>query len=167
MATNKPGDFFLGVIDFFGILLPGAVLLFLQGEYISTLIPNVSKLSDRGTAFWISFLIASYLLGHLLHGAGELLTILRNKYLKTYQKRDKNCAMFNKVSEAIKESKTFPEDPPKGHRNRTFHRALNFVRLKSPDAVAEIERQTASYKLFRSLTMVFLWDLFISLLVWG
>src|SRR5438552_14861287 len=35
--SEKPGDFFLGVIDFFGILVPGIALLALQGSTLAHL----------------------------------------------------------------------------------------------------------------------------------
>ena len=32
--NQKPGDLLLGLIDFFGILIPGAILAFLHGDFI-------------------------------------------------------------------------------------------------------------------------------------
>ena len=46
-----------------------------------------------------------------------------------------------------------------------FNAAFSFVRLKSPSALAEVERQAAEYKLFRSLTLVFLLDGLLAALV--
>src|SRR5260370_550536 len=59
----KPGDFFIGVIDFFGILLPGAVLLFLRGQWLSQIL-------GLNQTMWVVFFFASYVLGHFLVGAG-------------------------------------------------------------------------------------------------
>ena len=46
-----------------------------------------------------------------------------------------------------------------------FNFAFSFLRLQAPAAVAEVERQAAEYKLFRSLTLVFLLDLTFTLVV--
>ena len=51
--------------------------------------------------------------------------------------------------------------PPEVPDNRTnvFYSAFSFIRINSPKAMAELERQTAEYKLFRSLTLLFLLDI--------
>jgi hypothetical protein len=60
----KPGDFFVGVIDFFGILVPGAVLLFLDRDCA---VNSVSlPLTGNQTALWVVFLVGSYVVGHFL-----------------------------------------------------------------------------------------------------
>ncbi len=40
-----------------------------------------------------------------------------------------------------------------------FHSAYSFICIHSPDALAELERRAAEYKLFRSLTLLFLLDI--------
>ncbi len=147
----KPGDFFLGVIDFFGILVPGAVLLFLHGEW---LVDQVGvRLQRQEMPVWVPFLLGSYVLGHFLLGAGVPL----NRLLRLFRPEHSD-AFYNEVRKTI-------DLPPGVRANRTdaFYRAYSFVRLKSPSALEEVERQMADYKLFRSLTLVFLLDL---LLVW-
>ena len=147
----KPGDFFIGVIDFFGILVPGAVLLFLHGE---SLVNSLGlQLAQNQTALWVVFLLGSYVLGHFLLGIGVPL----NRLLR-FSRRLSKDKFYNEVKEII-------SLPPQVEKNRTdaFYRAYSFVRLRSPSALAEIERQMADYKLFRSLTLVFGLDL---LLVW-
>src|SRR5262249_1798853 len=67
-AMVKPSDFFIGVIDFFGILVPGAVLLFLDGHWLQRAL-NLHLPSGR-VEQWAVFLVGSYVLGHFLLGAG-------------------------------------------------------------------------------------------------
>jgi hypothetical protein len=43
-------------------------------------------------------------------------------------------------------------------RTAAYYRAYSYVRLHSAAAITEIDRQTAEYKLFRSLALVFLLD---------
>jgi len=143
----KPSDFFIGVIDFFGILVPGATLLFLYRERL----PEALKLhlgSDRAT-WWAAFLVGSYVVGHFLLGIGVPL----NRLLRFFRPESKD-RFYNEVKQAIKL-------PPGLRENRTdaFYRAYSFVRMNNnPAALAEIERQMADFKLFRGLTLVFLLD---------
>src|SRR5260370_738238 len=74
----KPGDFFIGVIDFFGILLPGAVLLFLRGQWLSQIL-------GLNQTMWVVFFFASYVLGHFLVGAGGYFSRLHRFYLPEHK----------------------------------------------------------------------------------
>lgn len=152
----KPGDFFIGVIDFFGILVPGAVLLFLQRPFFSSLFSDeIIDFADDPATFWVAFFFASYVMGHLLLGMGVPLNGLLRVYLP--EKKDE----FYK--EAL-ETGTLSQ--PCKTRADAFHRAYSFILLKSSSALVEIERQMADYKLFRSLTLVFAIDFFLTAF-WG
>jgi hypothetical protein len=68
-----PQKFFIGLMDFFSILLPGAVLTFLFMDQIGpTVLGNRYPLRDAGQA-WAVFLFASYLSGHLVFLLGSWL----------------------------------------------------------------------------------------------
>src|SRR5262249_45525746 len=54
--------------------------------------------------------------------------------------------------------------PAKDDRTNVFYRAFAYIRLKSPSGLAEIERQMAEYKMFRSLILVFALDAIIQAL---
>jgi hypothetical protein len=70
MPELKPTDFFLGLVDFFAILLPGAILCYLLLPlYRTYLAPDLEPLNDPAMA-WVAFGIASYAAGHLLHQLG-------------------------------------------------------------------------------------------------
>jgi hypothetical protein len=62
----------------------------------------------------------------------------------------------------VKDRISLPDLVPKTPMN-AFYAAYAFVRLKSPDALSEIDRQMADYKLFRGLTIVFALDLLFTL----
>ena len=143
----KPGDFFLGIIDFFGILVPGAVLLFLHGERLAAHLGL--RLDNDPAATWAAFFVGSYVLGSFLLGFGFLL----NRLLRLYQPETTDH-YYNEVKGAIK----LP-DGVKKNRTDAFYRAYSFVRISnSQSALAEIERQMADYKLFRGLAVVFFFD---------
>jgi len=147
-AMYKPGEFFIGVIDFFGILVPGAVLLFLDGSRL----PDVLQLPPLGdpTLQWAAFLVGAYVLGHFLLAAGVPL----NRTLRFYKSANKDRFYQSAKKHLIVHSTTEEQA-----RTDTFYLAYASVRLKSPAAAAEIERQMADYKLFRSLAIVFALDL--------
>jgi hypothetical protein len=142
----KPGDFFVGVIDFFGILVPGAVLLYLHGESLAGAVGL--RFTQNPASTWGVFLVGSYILGHFLLGIGVPLSKLLRLYRP--EKKDK---FYQEVEERIKL-------PPGIAKNRTdvFYRAYSCVRIANSSATTEIERQMADYKLFRGLTLVFFFD---------
>lgn len=71
----KPSDFFIGLVDFIALLLPGAILgylLVLLG-WGSNLGGLVAPLVADPAAGWAAFLILAYVLGHVLHHLGGFL----------------------------------------------------------------------------------------------
>jgi len=61
--TFKPSDLFVGIVDFFSVLLPGAVLAFaLQLAKVGFIESQLVNRSQQTK--WIVFVLASYLLGH-------------------------------------------------------------------------------------------------------
>lgn len=65
----KLSDFYVGVVDFFSVLLPGALLAFLfrdsyvWREIIGPTLPSIQE----GLQEWAVFIVASYLLGHFVN----------------------------------------------------------------------------------------------------
>lgn len=59
-----PHKFFIGLMDFFSILLPGALLTYVLGDRYAQL---------AGAQAWATFLFANYLFGHLLFLLGSRL----------------------------------------------------------------------------------------------
>jgi hypothetical protein len=52
-VAYKPGDFFLGVIDFFGILVPGAILMYLHGDRLLVLLGG-QPILDGQVSRWVA-----------------------------------------------------------------------------------------------------------------
>jgi hypothetical protein len=69
----EPRKFFIGLMDFFSILLPSALLTYLlMGEVGPAVLGDrYSKLA--GAKAWAAFLFASYLFGHLVFLLGSWL----------------------------------------------------------------------------------------------
>ena len=68
----EPQKFFIGIIDLFSMLLPGAVIAYLakQSGIVATMIPLEIGPGAEG---WLAFFFASYLIGHLVFLAGAKL----------------------------------------------------------------------------------------------
>lgn len=144
----KPGDFLIGIIDFLGILLPGAVLVALHGSYFVQKF-NLQMSTAGQTSRWIIFFVSSYIIGHFLLGIGVPL----NRLQRIYAAEDKD-KYYQEVASDI----SLPSGMDQS-REDSFYRAFSFVRLYNAAAIAEVDRQAAEYKLFRSLTLVFILDL--------
>jgi 8-oxo-dGTP pyrophosphatase MutT (NUDIX family) len=69
----EPQKFFIGLIDFFAIILPGALLTFLVKDSLGTYVLGWHYGQLTGTSAWVVFLAASYLLGHFVFLIGSWL----------------------------------------------------------------------------------------------
>jgi hypothetical protein len=145
--SGKPSDFFIGAIDFFGILVPGIALLVLQGPTLSKL-AAISLPEAHDWWDWVPALVAAYVAGHFLLGLGVPLNRLAAVAFP-----DNQDPYFQAVRNQV-------PLPPQADPTRTnmFYAAFSFIRISSPNALAEVERQAAEYKLFRSLTVLFVID---------
>jgi hypothetical protein len=150
----KPSDFFLSVVSFLGILVPGAVLVFLHGTEIASA-AGLSLPNQDATAKWIAATLAAYIAGQILLAVTEPLNNWAGraagslpgdfpKALKLERKDYKPAAKFLQEWE--------------NDRFR-FHEAISRVQLRNPGAAADINRHMADYKLLRNLVPVFLFDL--------
>jgi len=185
-VAYKPGDFFLGVIDFFGILVPGAVLMYLHGDRLLALLGGQQML-DSQVSRWVAFLIGAFVLGQFLLGASVPLNRLLDFFWPVYKdsyylevegkielpQETRSPPDPNRVTVALKrvlKRVTVPlnrllenfwpasKRTAASERTAAYYRAYSYVRLHSATAITEIDRQTAEYKMFRGLTLVFLLD---------
>jgi hypothetical protein len=70
----KPSDAFLGVIDFFSTLVPGAIALFLLIDQSWLHRPEGWPVIVRGsTEGWVVFLVSAYVIGHVIASLGSML----------------------------------------------------------------------------------------------
>jgi hypothetical protein len=171
----KPGELFIGVIDFFAILVPGVLaVIFFGGQ-------TIPKIPD--SLLLMELFVAGFIVGHVLHGVGSFLDVLlydplfkpldatANKgrhsisELKYFRRNDelyglaKRFASFGNTIDQIcgDNSPADPKDcdgeiktPPGG----MYQWARAWLRLHSPEATAELDRLEADSKLFRSLSVL-------------
>ena len=153
----KPGDFLLGVLDFFAILLPGSLATWLVTQYIppTSLRSALSFGVGDGTAnpdsllLGAAFLLSSYLLGHFVFMAGGQLDTLYDRW----RKRAKQEALDRTFQAARALQKELTEELVGGDFS-TLKWARTYVQVKAPAARVEIDRLEADSKFFRSLVVV-------------
>jgi 8-oxo-dGTP pyrophosphatase MutT (NUDIX family) len=60
----EPQKFFIGVVDFFAILMPGALVAYLGKDWAAHAVLGQPSFPLQGAEAWLVFFFASYLLGH-------------------------------------------------------------------------------------------------------
>jgi hypothetical protein len=69
----EPQKFFIGLTDFFSILLPGVLLTYLLMGNVGPLVLGDRYAKLAGAEAWAAFLFASYLFGHMVFLLGSWL----------------------------------------------------------------------------------------------
>jgi len=146
----KPSDFYVGVISFFSILVPGAVATALLEPLLrdAVLGPVISD-PESEAGKWAVFLVTSYFLGHLIFLGGAFIDPLydrirkkRNPYTNesAYQ-----CAtniqhelLMNAENQAVS----------------TFQWSRAILTAEFPAAAGHVHELEADSKFFRSLLIV-------------
>src|SRR5882724_7540079 len=152
------GNLLHSVIEFFGILLPGVIFAYLHSTLLHTGFtsnPNMGLAQIPKDSFWILMFIVSLILGHFIHAFSDPLdgpATWVYFYKKTKAYLDAAACLM-----------TLPDGTPKTSKNY-FYFAFSFIRLHDAGAVAELERQAADYKFFRSLALLFLLEILLSML---
>jgi hypothetical protein len=69
----EPQKFFVGLVDFFSVLMPGGLLAYLGKDLAAQALLGKYSYKLEGTEAWMVFLFASYLLGHFIFLIGSVL----------------------------------------------------------------------------------------------
>jgi hypothetical protein len=137
---------FIGVFEFFAVLLPGGLLTGLVLWWNDNTISGLLEDGQPTTVGWVAILVASYVLGHALHAVGSL--TLDELYDEMYAKRYKRAS-----GDDIRLSRTKQLLAGTGVKD-TLQWAESVVRLNSVTAIAETERISADSKFFRGVSLV-------------
>lgn len=145
----KPSDFYVGLVDFFSILLPGALLAFLCLPIANQAGENLFRPVSHGAGAWVAFAFAAYLLGQLISlvGATFMDWLYDHTYLNFKRRRPNRDLRFKKAEELAGAN---------GDMAGVLKWARAYVRLRSSDASLECDRFEATSKFFRSLFVVLL-----------
>ena len=171
----KPSDFFLGVTEFFALLLPGASVLYLLRPIVLTCTLR-PWLPDTTTQGWAVFLVLAYIAGHLLHAMGSWLIddyIYGKWYLPRWRSphslaakwigeadpsspRDSSGLLKNTKTAATLLARVYVTNRVDPRGTNYYDWCLSDLRLNNPDGAAEVDRLQADSKFFRSMVFVFL-----------
>jgi hypothetical protein len=148
----KPNDLYVGVVDIFSILLPGALLSFALASIES--VRNYPAfnlvLGNEVAARWAAFIVTSYAFGHLLFLLSGQLDVPYNAYR---QRRWPAEADYCYKQATKLRCRYFGTSHPPSADNpmNTFKWAKAFLLLAAPAALAEVHRFEADSKFFRSM----------------
>jgi hypothetical protein len=150
----KPGDFLLGVLDFFAVLLPGSMFTWLATQYLPpdalrrALSPGWGGEPDSVVVI-TALLLSSYLFGHLVFMAGAKLDPMYDGWRRRTKQMD-----ADKGYNAAKELQAELTKKLVGGEFSTLKWAKTYVQVIAPGARVEIDRLEANSKFFRSLVVV-------------
>lgn len=177
-----PDKFFVGLIDFFSILLPGALITWFTKDFLGAAVLADKGFAQLGSAqAWGVFLFASYLFGHLVFLLGSWLDELfdwarrhtLNKQISRLArrgqllpwpvraliwlvfKRERDLAVER--ARKIKEAMLAPLNAQDAINTFQWGKAL--LTLESRESLAIVQRFEADSKFFRSLTVVLIFVL--------
>jgi hypothetical protein len=171
---TKPSDFFIGVVDFFAVLLPGAALVCLLRPVVVADTP-MGWLPATPTQGWVMFLVLAYIAGHFLHALGSWLLdkyVYGEFYLPRVRSSHAQAAKLKKDDFALEKHKKAAETLLARVRLTTkadstgtnyYDWCLSDVRANSPAGAIEVDRLQADSKFFRSMVFVFLVAALVSL----
>jgi ADP-ribose pyrophosphatase YjhB (NUDIX family) len=171
----EPQKFFIGLMDFFSILLPGALLTYLMQDELTLLVLGERALSSEQG--WLIFLFSSYLLGHFIFliGSGLLDDYVYDPVRSgTYDQQIGELAKGNPLSPrwarwvaryAFRSGVNRPVaeatrikirslDADAAKAINTFQWCKAKLTLEHPEALATVQRFEADSKFFRSLVVV-------------
>lgn len=147
----EPGSFYLGVIDVFSIMLPGALLAYFLPQLLDLgVLGTLLEKPEKEVHDWLAVLFAAYLFGHIIFLVSSFLD-------KPYDDRIRPCfwpdidELAYLRAEAIKE-KSIGED--NSQAVNTFQWAKSMLVLEHHEASAEVAGLEAASKFFRSMVVV-------------
>lgn len=153
----KPSEFFVGIVDFFAALLPGAIATWLALQYIDPAdlrrwggVAEGSSEIVRGAAFFLT----SYILGHFIYLGGAQLDPWYDRWRQREHPHgtDPNFQAAKKLRDRI--SGELPKSGVRGAYT-TLRWARAYITIHAPNAILEIDQLEANSKFFRSLVVMF------------
>jgi ADP-ribose pyrophosphatase YjhB (NUDIX family) len=171
----EPEKFFIGLIDFFSILMPGALLTYLGKDWFAQSVLDVSFALDSVEAGLV-FLFCSYLLGHLaflfgsflddwiygpIRGAtpwGQVRDLAKGEELASQRIRKFSVWLFGKdadasVMQAERLKARALEALSAGRAINTFQWCKARLSIENPSGQAIVQRFEADSKFFRSFVV--------------
>jgi ADP-ribose pyrophosphatase YjhB (NUDIX family) len=172
----EPQKFFIGLMDLFSILLPGALLTYLLMDKVGPVVlgDRFSKLAGPGA--WAAFLFASYLFGHLVFLLGswldefydwarrytlntQIALLARRGHLLPWLVRASIWLVFKgernlAVDPAVKIKQHALRSLQAKDSINTFQWCKTLLNAESPANLAVVQRFEADSKFFRCFSVV-------------
>jgi len=170
---STPQDIYIGVVDFFAILIPGVVAAFLLCSLFRKTWHSI-RIAPKERL--VLFFIGSFLLGHFLHAFGAIIDgvyskIYMNEKLqgcdvksveRLWFNNDKQCCNYKLLDAAIAKAPDYPYFTAGGGRSdiegdklEYFHRWVREnIRAKAPHLSTRLDMLEGVSKLFRSLFVI-------------
>lgn len=146
----KPSEFFVGVVDFFAILLPGAVATAILAPHLGPLLFGPLLLAPTTEAgSWAMFLASAYFLGHLIFLIGSYIDPLYNVLRERLNPYDNESAFrgASRIRDTLVEAGEVKA-------LNTFQWSRSVLIAICPAAAEDVHRLEADSKFFRSLLVV-------------
>jgi 8-oxo-dGTP pyrophosphatase MutT (NUDIX family) len=172
----EPQKFFIGVIDFFSIIMPGALLTFLLKDWAGPALLGSAYFQLKDNEGWIVFLFASYLLGQIvfLLGSqvddlydmlrkwtenGQVVRLIKGKKMIGQRRRKFARWLFHSnpdeaVMQAarIKARALYALSAEKAIN--TFQWSKAYLSKNHPEGLVTVQRFEADSKFFRSFSVI-------------
>lgn len=152
----KPSNFYIGIIDLFAILLPGAIvsLIIYHTNWLGIKSWLVSQESYGSFYSSFLFLLSAYLLGHIISQLSAYIDKWVYDNLNGSLVYDSKKAKRN-VTEVKRIRKDIYQDYSGTKHLNTFEWSKNKLLKEQPAILDDIERYIADSKFFRSLILIF------------
>jgi hypothetical protein len=148
----KPGDFYIGVLEFFAVLLPGSVLLgyLVNQPFFGSAIALFPLATE--TEQYAAFLLGAYALGHIVFLLASYLDEIAYRPLRKKIWADKPGDAYDLAGELRRRHVGGDQRLPMN----TFKWCQAYLLQNAPTAAAEVRRYEADSKFFRSMTFLLL-----------
>jgi len=134
MAEGRPAEAYLGVVDLFGSLLPGAVcvgaLAYVFRTEAAAFARTTAGISEA--AQWVAFGILAYVVGHALHAAASVMDEPLYVPYRNFR-RPKSADQAYIAAQALRPQAA-------AATMNTFAWAKCYLLLRAPAALADVQR---------------------------
>jgi hypothetical protein len=147
----KPSDFMLGLLDFFAVLMPGALGTLLLAQYLPADIQPYLRLNElkEHAIYAVIFGLTAYAVGHFVFMAGSRLDDL----YEVWRKKEKDPQKDTQFR-AAKELRGKLTPNLVDEQFSTLKWAKSYLGIHAPEARLEIDRFEATSKFFRGFVVV-------------
>ena len=147
---SKPGDFFVGVLDFFAILVPGAIATaILQPRFGHLVFGALIAHPPSEAGQWVAFLVFAYFIGHLIFLLGSYIDGFYNLIRERLSPYDNESAY--QCATRLRDRIIHPAERA---ALNTFQWSRAVLIATCPAAADDVSRLEADSKFFRSLLVV-------------